>query len=59
MMRHLKSLIFNCLSFIEGLITCLFTADVEAPALNRSVTISLWPCDAAYWRGVAILLIWQ
>jgi hypothetical protein len=40
-MRHLKSLIFNCLSFIEGLITCLFTADVEAPALNRSVTISL------------------
>jgi hypothetical protein len=31
-MCHLKSLIFDCISFTEGLITSLFTADSEAPA---------------------------
>ena len=48
MMRHCKSLISNSLSFTEGLITCLFTTDVEAPALSRSVTTSLWPANAAW-----------
>jgi len=47
MMHHWKSLIFNCLSFTEGLITFSFTTDGEAPALNRSSTTSLRPCDAA------------
>jgi hypothetical protein len=46
-MRHLKSLIFNCLSFIEGLITSSCTTESEAPALSRSVTTSLWPQHAA------------
>ena len=46
-MRHCKSLISNCLSFTEGLITFLSTTETEAPALSRSVTTSIWPCDAA------------
>jgi hypothetical protein len=31
---HLKGLLFDCLSFIGGLITCLSTVDSEAPAVN-------------------------
>jgi hypothetical protein len=34
----LKSLIFDCISFTEGLITCLFTADSEAPIVLGQVT---------------------
>jgi hypothetical protein len=33
-MCHLKSLIFDCISFTEGLITQLSAADSEAPASN-------------------------
>jgi hypothetical protein len=33
---HLKSLIFDCISFTECLITRLSTADTEAPASNRT-----------------------
>ena len=47
MMHHLKSLIFDCLSFTEGLITSLSTTDGEAPALNRRSTISVLPSSAA------------
>ena len=46
-MRHCKSLISNCLSFTEGLITSSSTTETEAPALSRSVTTSLWPWNAA------------
>jgi hypothetical protein len=42
-MRQLKSLIFDCLTFIEGLITLLSTTDSEAPALNRRSITSLLP----------------
>jgi hypothetical protein len=31
LIRHLKGLIFDCLSFTEGLITCFFTLDSEDP----------------------------
>ena len=34
-MHHLKSLIFDCLSFTEGLITSLSSTDREAPDFNR------------------------
>ena len=34
-MCHLKSLIFDCISFTEGLITSFSTADSEAPDLMR------------------------
>jgi hypothetical protein len=35
-----KGLIFDCLSFTEGLITCLSTVESEAPASsNTSVTL--------------------
>jgi hypothetical protein len=45
-MSHLKSLIFDCLSFTEGLITLLLTTDREAPALNRRSTTSVVPPSA-------------
>ena len=38
MTRHLKSLIFDSLSFSKGLITLLSTTDGEAPAFNRMST---------------------
>ena len=41
MTRHLKSLIFDSLSFTEGLITSLFTTDGEAPPFNRMSTNSV------------------
>ena len=46
-MRHLKSLMFDCLSFNEGLITSLFTTYREAPAFNRRSTTSVLPFEAA------------
>jgi hypothetical protein len=52
MMRHLKGLIFDCLSFTEGLITSLSSTDTEAPAFSRSSTASVMPICAAQWRGV-------
>jgi hypothetical protein len=39
-MPHLKSLIFHCLSFTEGLFTLLVTTDREPPAFNRRSTTS-------------------
>jgi hypothetical protein len=44
---HLKSLIFDCISFTEGLITCLFTANSEAPASIRIFVTSVFPSCAA------------
>ena len=46
-MRHFKSLIFDSLSFGEGLITTLSTADGEAPDFNRRSTNSVLPVSAA------------
>ena len=57
MMRHLKSLIFDSLSFTDSLITIMSTTDSEAPALNRMSTNSVWPFPAAKWRGVWPLTI--
>ena len=51
-MCHLKSLIFDCISFTECLITLLFTADSEAPASNRTFVTSVYPSPAARCRGV-------
>ena len=53
MTRHLKSLIFDCLSFTEGLITSSSTTDREAPAFKRRSTTSVLPTSAALWRGVS------
>jgi hypothetical protein len=50
-MCHFKSLIFDCLSFTEGLITSLFIADSEAPASTRTFVISVRPPIAARCRG--------
>ena len=52
MTRHLKSLIFDSLSFSEGLITSLSTTDGEAPAFNRMSTTIISPISTAEWRGV-------
>ena len=51
-MCHLKSLIFDCISFTEGLITSLSTADSEAPASSRTFITSVCPPHAAWCRGV-------
>ena len=51
-MCHLKSLIFDCISFTEGLITSLSTADSEAPASTRTFVTSVFPLSAALCRGV-------
>ena len=54
MMCHFKSLIFDCFSFTEGLITFLSTTDREAPALNRRSSTSVPPQSAAArWSGVS------
>jgi hypothetical protein len=55
MTRHLKRLIFDSPSFTEGLITCLFTTDGEAPDFNRETTPSALLFVAAWWRGVLYL----
>ena len=47
MLHHLKSLIFDCLSFTEGLITSLSTTDRAVPDFNRGSTTSELPDDAA------------
>ena len=47
MTRYLKSLIFECLSFTEGLITSLLTTDGEAPDFNRRSTTTILPRLAA------------
>jgi hypothetical protein len=52
LMCHLKSLIFDCISFTEGLITSLSTADSEAPASNRTFVTSVFTPNAAVCRGV-------
>jgi hypothetical protein len=39
--------IFDCLSFIEGLITLLLTTYRETPAFNRKSTTSVLPIEAA------------
>ena len=44
-----------CLSFTEGLITCLSTVDSEAPASSNTSVTSLWPFHAARCRGVLSL----
>ena len=51
-MCHLKSLIFDCISFTEGLITLLCTADSEAPASNKTFVTPVCPFHAARYRGV-------
>jgi hypothetical protein len=51
-MCHLKSLVFDCISFTECLITCLSTADSEAPASTRTFVTSVLPVSAARCRGV-------
>ena len=47
MTRHLKSLIFDSLSFSESLITSLSTTDGEAPAFNRMSTSIISPFSTA------------
>ena len=47
-----KSVIFDWLSFTEGLITFLSTTYREAPAFIRRSTTLVWPFIAAVWRGV-------
>ena len=49
---HLKSLIFDCISFTECLITSYATADSEAPASNRTFVTSVFLSSAAQCRGV-------
>jgi hypothetical protein len=53
LIRQLKGLIFDCLSFTEGLITCLPTVESEAPASSNTFVTSVWPFDAARSRGVS------
>jgi hypothetical protein len=52
MTRHLKSLIFDYLSFTDCLITALSTTNGDAPDFNRRSTNSVLPVFAAVWRGV-------
>jgi hypothetical protein len=49
----LKSLIFDFISFTEGIITCLSTADSEALASIRTFVTSIFPLSAAQCRGVS------
>ena len=52
LIRHLKGLIFDCLSFTKGLITFLSTVDNGAPAPSSTSVTSLWPYLAASCRDV-------
>jgi hypothetical protein len=52
LMWKLRSLIFDCLSFTEGLITSLFTADGGAPASSRTFVTYVCPHCADRCRGV-------
>ena len=47
MVRHLKWLICDCLSFTEDLITLLVTTERESPAFNRWSTTFVLPPIAA------------
>jgi hypothetical protein len=49
-MCHLKSLIFDCINFTEGLITILSTADSEAQASIRTFVTSVFPWRQDLWR---------
>jgi len=51
-MCQLKSLIFDCLSFIEGLITLLSTAHSETPTSGRTFVTSVCPSNADWSRAV-------
>jgi hypothetical protein len=51
-MCHLKSLIFDYISFTEGLITLLSTADSEGPASTRTLITSVILHHVAQCRGV-------
>ena len=51
-MCHLKSLIFDCISFTEGLITSSSTADSEAPASTKTFATAVFPSCAALCRSV-------
>jgi hypothetical protein len=48
----LERLIFDCLSFTEGLITCLSIVESDAPASSNTSVTSLWPFDADRCSGV-------
>ena len=47
MTHHLKSLVFDCLSFTDGLITLEFTTDREAPLFIRIATAFALPYHTA------------
>ena len=51
-MCQLKSLVLYCLSFTGGLITCMSTADSEAPASNKTFVTSVIPLSDDRCRGV-------
>jgi hypothetical protein len=46
-MRNYNILIFDCLSFSDGLLTSSSCADTKAPSSNRSSTTSVQPYFAA------------
>ena len=48
---HLMSLIFDCISFTECLITYFCTAESEAPASNRTFVTFVYPLTAARCRA--------
>jgi hypothetical protein len=52
LMWNLRSLIFDFLSFTEGLITALSMADWEAPPSSRTFVTSVCPNFADRCRGV-------
>jgi hypothetical protein len=47
LIRHLKGLIFDCLTFTDDLVTSLSTLEREAPPSSNTFVTSLWPFDAA------------
>ena len=52
LMCHFKSLIFDCLSFTECLITILSTADSDTPASSKTFATSVFPFSAAQCRDI-------
>ena len=48
MTHQLTSLMIDCLSFTEGLITRLFTTEGEAPVSNSKCATSEFPFSAAW-----------
>ena len=55
LIRHLKVLIFNYLSFTEGLITFLSTLDSEAPAKSKASVKSVLLPNTALCKIINIL----